>query len=69
MAEFKVGDNVQLRAGGPIMTIVEISAGGCLCQWFNDKKVESFYFVADALAKVEGHGTVKGTGGRDTSGF
>ncbi|WP_407194400.1 YodC family protein [Bradyrhizobium sp. STM 3566] len=36
MAEFKKGDTVKLKSGGPVMTISNAnSSGGCTCYWFN----------------------------------
>lgn len=36
MAEFKKGDTVRLKSGGPTMTISNPAAsGGCMCYWFN----------------------------------
>jgi len=38
MAEFKEGDTVQLKSGGPIMTVKSLSTGGALeCHWFNQE--------------------------------
>lgn len=37
MSDFKVGDVVELKSGGPNMTTNEAqSAGGFMCQWFNN---------------------------------
>ena len=53
---FKVGDIVQLKSGGPAMTVtdvsIEYSAHALRCQWFSGKKLEQGTF--DALA-VERH--------------
>lgn len=42
MSEFKKGDTVQLKSGGPLMTVVEIGnfgpmkpEDGVKCQWFD----------------------------------
>ena len=32
------GDVVQLKSGGPIMTVEEVSEGGVFCIWFDGKK-------------------------------
>jgi uncharacterized protein YodC (DUF2158 family) len=37
--EMKPGDIVQLKSGGPRMTIVEVAGGHADCEWFDDKKV------------------------------
>lgn len=46
MAQFKVGDVVQLKSGGPKMTVAEVLSDGKLwCQWFikpNEPKGASF---------------------------
>ena len=33
---FNEGDTVQLKSGGPIMTITSITADGVVCIWFDD---------------------------------
>jgi uncharacterized protein YodC (DUF2158 family) len=44
MAEFRVGDIVQLKSGGPKMTVAESNPsnvkGRLLCQWFAGSKLE-----------------------------
>ena len=38
MADFKPGDVVQLKSGGPLMT-VSINAGPAVtCEWFDDRQ-------------------------------
>ncbi len=38
--EFKAGDTVRLKSGGPLMTVEGAVASGHLrCQWFDEKKV------------------------------
>jgi uncharacterized protein YodC (DUF2158 family) len=53
--EFKVGDIVQLKSGGPKMTVGERplghSARGVYCQWFAGSKLESGYFSPATLAR------------------
>jgi uncharacterized protein YodC (DUF2158 family) len=41
MAEFKPGETVRLKSGGPLMTVKSISAssGDVWCEWFDDKDV------------------------------
>jgi len=66
--ELKIGDVVQLKSGGPTMTIESIdkSGGFIHCQWFaGDKfdKLEAGYFSPDSLqlvVKPHKEGTVKG---------
>lgn len=36
MSEFKEGDVVRLKSGGPAMTVKSVLSGGALeCHWFN----------------------------------
>jgi len=56
MAEFKVGDCVQLKGGGPIMTCSESQKTGkekIACQWFAGKKLESGFFPVESLILVK----------------
>ena len=41
---FKAGDVVQLKSGGPLMTVFEIDGNLASCRWFsgNDEKASSF---------------------------
>lgn len=44
--KFKIGDVVQLKSGGPEMTIDGISEDTVHCVWFNDKdehKMNNFH--------------------------
>lgn len=43
--EFKPGDIVQLKSGGPTMTVQEIDDGGVFCVWFDKNKQQSSYFA------------------------
>ena len=55
MAEkFTVGEIVQLKSGGPDMTVEEYVsfAGQYRCQWFGGKKLESGTFPPESLKKV-----------------
>lgn len=49
--EFITGDTVQLKSGGPIMTVHNIteSDGSIYCQWFAGKKLENGYFPSGSL--------------------
>lgn len=55
MSEFKIGDVVQLKSGGPLMTVCDVGSGGAVeCNWFpvNDaSKSSSEYFKGDALKR------------------
>ena len=57
MAElFKIGDIVQLKSGGPKMTIREYTSTDenyVSCQWFAGNKLESGAFPTESLILVE----------------
>src|SRR5678809_1085751 len=44
---YKVGDLVQLKSGGPAMTVYEVSRSGLhvKCQWFDGAKLEEGDFA------------------------
>ena len=63
MAVFEVGDIVQLKSGGPKMTVVGITRVKMpgdpavdntyvRCSWFRDKKLEEQVFDPQALNKA-----------------
>jgi len=50
--EFKTGDSVCLKSGGPKMTVSrEMSDENILCQWFAGKKLEKGVFPKESLEK------------------
>jgi uncharacterized protein YodC (DUF2158 family) len=51
MATFKKGDVVQLKSGGPKMTIISVAAsdGDYRCAWFSGSKHETGYFPHESL--------------------
>ena len=50
MSEFKKGDVVQLKNGGPSMVIDNImSAGNLTCKWFSGKKLETGHFSPESV--------------------
>jgi uncharacterized protein YodC (DUF2158 family) len=54
--EFSVGDTVQLKSGGPVMTVAAvpgISDRNVRCQWFGGKKLESGYFAPETLVHID----------------
>jgi len=54
MENFEIGDVVQLRSGGPKMTVRGvISDGDIVCQWFETDVVHEESFPNEALKKVE----------------
>jgi uncharacterized protein YodC (DUF2158 family) len=55
MAEFKVGDTVELKSGGPVMTVTGINDSGSLrCAWFapDNSQARVQDFPAAALKPV-----------------
>jgi len=61
--EFKTGDKVQLKSGGPIMTVNNIGKNGEIyCLWFAGDKYEKGHFPPGSLqlvVKPHKKGTVK----------
>jgi len=57
MAMFKEGDVVQLKSGGPKMTVASVKegevGGAYYCKWFNGKKIESGRFSEITLVAAE----------------
>jgi len=53
--EFKVGDVVTLKSGGPKMTILQIQEFNigkmAICQWFNGNDLEAKMFNTETLIK------------------
>ena len=61
MSEISKGDVVQLKSGGPDMTVQALGdytsssdiEDGALCSWFNDSSVHTEVFDRSALVKKE----------------
>ena len=52
-SSFNTGDIVQLKSGGPTMTVVKNEdTYGITCKWFAGKKLEGGRFPAGALIKA-----------------
>ena len=54
MPEFKEGDVVQLKSGGPTMTIIALdnSSGEATCSWLEGRKSTEDIFDVIALALI-----------------
>ncbi len=54
MDEFKPGDLVKLKSGGPAMTVesVDRKEGGFVCLWFTDGELDSDTFVSAVLVMI-----------------
>jgi uncharacterized protein YodC (DUF2158 family) len=62
MSEFKKGDVVRLKSGGPKMTVwgPDEAAGGLLCQWFDGAKPARETFNEESLELAnEGSSSVR----------
>lgn len=61
MAKFKAGDIVQLKSGGPNMTVSEHDASfkRYECTWFAGRKCEHAYFPETSLVTAEDDGSKK----------
>jgi uncharacterized protein YodC (DUF2158 family) len=55
MENFSVGDTVQLKSGGPIMTVDSVDYRGVNCIWFVNETTPSLreYILLELLKKVE----------------
>jgi uncharacterized protein YodC (DUF2158 family) len=52
METFKTGQIVQLKSGGPKMTVKkQVEGMGIQCQWFAGSKLDSGYFPEESLVK------------------
>ncbi len=58
--DFKIGDLVRLKSGGPVMTVTDDAFGvkhlEMRCKWFNCKKLESGAFNPTALVPADAEG-------------
>ncbi len=49
--EINVGCVVQLKSGGPLMTVAWIENGEAYCEWFDNKKKEGSTFQVTSLTR------------------
>ncbi len=55
--KFKAGDQVELKSGGPTMTVDRLSTDSehVTCNWFTGKKIEEHIFNQDSLKPAKLH--------------
>lgn len=54
MLNIEVGDKVQLKSGGPVMTVKKIDTPeSILCVWFKDVELTSANFLQETLEIFE----------------
>ena len=57
MDQWKPGDEVMVKSGGPVMTVATIKSDGrVLCEWFDVKNPKSFAFTAAVLKRPDESG-------------
>lgn len=50
----KSGDLVQLKSGGPVMTVGWVEHGGAQCNWFDERnELKSAHFATSQLRLVD----------------
>lgn len=54
--DFEIGDLVELKSGGPVMTVVGIAAASLRCGWFTEGEYLSGTFPSTALDRADGKG-------------
>lgn len=47
------GDLMRLKSGGPPMTVVAVSAGGCECKWFEGARLRKEFFAWQIVERVK----------------
>lgn len=48
---FKPGDQVRLKTGGPLMTVVRGTSGGLQCSWFDGGDLHRDVFQLEELVR------------------
>ena len=61
MATFKPGDKVQLKSGGPVMTVaavpdIPLDGAKINCQWFSGSKLQDGWFNPSSLVSANDDG-------------
>lgn len=51
--EFKPGTVVQLKSGGPLMTIEKVGNTKYTCEWFLNGEVKTGYFSGTSLKEIK----------------
>jgi uncharacterized protein YodC (DUF2158 family) len=51
--DFKAGDTVRLKSGGPLMTVSSVNDQEVCCEWFNDKHQPQLRCFGPALLKKD----------------
>lgn len=61
--EIKIGDVVELRSGGPYMTVESVDENGYVsCTWYSkDLEYETFVFRRELLFRIQAHEYFEGT--------
>ena len=51
--QFKIGDRVKLKSGGPVLTVNRTDGDGVEVIWFEGANIKSAWISIDALEKAE----------------
>ncbi|MCL9684897.1 YodC family protein [Legionella maioricensis] len=57
--QFSVGDQVELKSGGDLMTVESIEGNAINCIWFDGKNKHIDKFKATTLKKSETEGSIR----------
>jgi uncharacterized protein YodC (DUF2158 family) len=49
MEAIQPGDLVQLKSGGPVMTVSRVEERGAVCQWFEATRAMRDFFAFESL--------------------
>jgi uncharacterized protein YodC (DUF2158 family) len=53
MPDWKSGQMVRLKSGGPAMTVIDVVDGVVVCQWFERNKSHTGRFTPETLEELE----------------